>query len=360
MVSGEKQREFREYLVRSTAADEIVKVLVGLEEAQKKPEEPVTFLRDMFASQELADVASRRFAPENVEELLEQNSALRSRAESLSDELASKEARITELVQAQQRPQLVELMEMFKGGEAEGAGPVLETSKLYEELKKLAAVPADGEEPASWWRSSHGNLRLEDFLEHCKRAASGETILEEDRISAARAKVATSPNDWLASELHTRLPMKVSRGLAPISPKHPYADIEVLDRPFPNTRELSRALLLGEHNEIIYHDEHRRSEFGITPGHRDAPKGTPQHGNTKHRTGQLAILCRCIYTTVCDCIHTHHTRLFPIVAMPLSSTLQPVYFMFLLMGHPGVPGVALLIRFRWSALAGLISVRGYI
>mmetsp|Transcript_2718 Transcript_2718/g.5787 ORF Transcript_2718/g.5787 Transcript_2718/m.5787 type:complete len:239 (-) Transcript_2718:322-1038(-) len=214
MVSGEKQREFREYLVRSTAADEIVKVLVGLEEAQKKPEEPVTFLRDMFASQELADVASRRFAPENVEELLEQNSALRSRAESLSDELASKEARITELVQAQQRPQLVELMEMFKGGEAEGAGPVLETSKLYEELKKLAAVPADGEEPASWaaadavapsgaaliedlaawalkcfgvssqWRSSHGNLRLEDFLEHCKRAASGETILEEDRISA--------------------------------------------------------------------------------------------------------------------------------------------------------------------------------
>ena len=48
---GDTEAEFRQYLVQSQAATELLKVLVGLEEADPKPENPVQFLTDFFGSQ---------------------------------------------------------------------------------------------------------------------------------------------------------------------------------------------------------------------------------------------------------------------------------------------------------------------
>ena len=50
-VASPKEAEFLEYLVKSNAAEELIKVLVGLEESTAKPEDPVKFLEQKFASQ---------------------------------------------------------------------------------------------------------------------------------------------------------------------------------------------------------------------------------------------------------------------------------------------------------------------
>ena len=99
-AANSKEAEFREYLVRSGAAESLIKVLVGLEEAEAKPELPVEFLREMFESAELQDVASKRFDHRySADALQRKNEELRQDIEAAEVELGPKLERIKRITE---------------------------------------------------------------------------------------------------------------------------------------------------------------------------------------------------------------------------------------------------------------------
>jgi len=167
-----KDIAFREYLVKSRAAEELIKVLVGLEESSMKPEEPIKYLKEMFASQELQDVASKRFEPENIEVLQSENAQLKQRIEALETDLEPKLAQIKLIERDEHVPQLQRLIEIFM---ADGTDEVfLDVGKLYmalaaaplcdEDTQDIAPWAAEGAELPSGLVSSEG---LEVWAERC-------------------------------------------------------------------------------------------------------------------------------------------------------------------------------------------------
>ena len=90
-----KEAEFREYLCDSGAAMELVRLLVGLAEANNKPENPVAYLREMFDAQELPDMVSGQ-PRDDIPALLEENAALKERDASLTAQLATAVGKIEE------------------------------------------------------------------------------------------------------------------------------------------------------------------------------------------------------------------------------------------------------------------------
>ena len=56
---SDKEADFRQYLVRSGGAEELVKLLVGLQQAGSAPADPVAFIQHFFSTQELALVKGR-------------------------------------------------------------------------------------------------------------------------------------------------------------------------------------------------------------------------------------------------------------------------------------------------------------
>uniref|UniRef100_A0A7S3U293 C2 domain-containing protein n=1 Tax=Emiliania huxleyi TaxID=2903 RepID=A0A7S3U293_EMIHU len=75
--------EFRGYLVRSQAAQEIVRILVGLAESEARPEDPVKLLRDLFD----AEITLTDEAKEDVGELLAENARLKEDVAAYSSQL---------------------------------------------------------------------------------------------------------------------------------------------------------------------------------------------------------------------------------------------------------------------------------
>jgi hypothetical protein len=83
------EAEFRSYAVRSKAAEEIIKLLVGLSESNARPENAAKFLRDQFdAELELTDEPK-----EDVKAILAENAELKAQLAALAarvDELRAK------------------------------------------------------------------------------------------------------------------------------------------------------------------------------------------------------------------------------------------------------------------------------
>jgi len=94
-------------------------------------------LEQMFAAQELSDVASKRFAKENVEELQKENQDLLNRVAELTTQLEPVVAQLALISQEEQRPLLDQLIEWFLAeGEESGAEPALDVTKLYASLAR--------------------------------------------------------------------------------------------------------------------------------------------------------------------------------------------------------------------------------
>ena len=70
---SDKEADFRQYLVRSGGAEELVKLLVGLQEAGSAPADPVAFIQHFFSTQELALVKGRPI--DNIMALQEEGAA---------------------------------------------------------------------------------------------------------------------------------------------------------------------------------------------------------------------------------------------------------------------------------------------
>lgn len=84
------EAEFRGYVVRSKAAEEIIKLLVGLSESDALPEDAATFLHQQFYSElELTDEPK-----EDVEAITAENAQLKAQLTALTDQIDELRARV--------------------------------------------------------------------------------------------------------------------------------------------------------------------------------------------------------------------------------------------------------------------------
>ena len=133
-AKGGDGSEFRGYLVQSDAAAELVKVLVGLEEADPRPEDPVKFLADYFASQELAPITKQR-VKEDLEAVQGENARLHAQVAELEAGVSEAQARLEQRDRDAQQPLVEGLMEAHIAEGAVGEAPRLDLSKLYAALR---------------------------------------------------------------------------------------------------------------------------------------------------------------------------------------------------------------------------------
>ena len=142
-----KEAEFREYLCDSGAAMELVRLLVGLAEANNKPENPVAYLREMFDAQELPDMVSGQ-PRDDIPALLEENAALKERDASLTAQLATAVGKIEE-AEAAVAAGIIDSI-LGAGACASESGD-LDVTKLYAAVSSRFPVPPeDAETPFAW------------------------------------------------------------------------------------------------------------------------------------------------------------------------------------------------------------------
>ena len=142
-----KEAEFREYLCDSGAAMELVRLLVGLAEANNKPENPVAYLREMFDAQELPDMVSGQ-PRDDIPALLEENAALKQRDASLTAQLATAVGKIEE-AEAAVAAGIIDSI-LGAGACASESGD-LDVTKLYAAVSSRFPVPPeDAETPFAW------------------------------------------------------------------------------------------------------------------------------------------------------------------------------------------------------------------
>lgn len=127
-------QEFRGYVVQSKAAEELVKVLVGLEESEPRPEDPVKFLADYFASQELSPIVKQRLQ-EDTEAVQAENAALLARLTELEAGVSEAQARLEQKDRDAQQPLVEGLMEAHIAEGAVGEAPRLCVAKLFAALR---------------------------------------------------------------------------------------------------------------------------------------------------------------------------------------------------------------------------------
>ena len=60
MAMKRKEKEFRGYLANTGAAEEMARVVVGLEEATVKPEDPMAFIRSYLDSEDLPEIVRKQ------------------------------------------------------------------------------------------------------------------------------------------------------------------------------------------------------------------------------------------------------------------------------------------------------------
>lgn len=126
-------------------------MLVGLEEAHEKPEEPVRYLREMFKSQELSPIAAGRERVD-VEQLLADHEELRARTDEMSASLQAKLEQIAALESGRALSLLEKLLGWFPlASEAEGeegAAPLLDIAQLSAAVQRHCPPTPEGEEGA--------------------------------------------------------------------------------------------------------------------------------------------------------------------------------------------------------------------
>ena len=129
--------EFANYLVRSQAANYILKMIVGIAEAQPRPENPVDALREMFDRELDPSIADREDQKFDVKAALQQRDELAHRVDELTAQVEEKRAQLAEHTRLEQQPLLVKLFELF-ATESKCEDEVLDLGKVADALKKCS------------------------------------------------------------------------------------------------------------------------------------------------------------------------------------------------------------------------------
>lgn len=152
-----KEADYRQYLVKTGCAEELVKVLVGLEEAAEKPADAARFIQEHFGSQELALTKGVR-PIDKINEVIAENEALKTQFADLESKFAATLAKMAEVEAGRRTESLQQLLALHptepeaEEGE-EAPPPELDLVKCYGAiLTKLPAGDSDGEgtEAAPW------------------------------------------------------------------------------------------------------------------------------------------------------------------------------------------------------------------
>lgn len=147
MVLSAKEADFRAFLCDSGATNEIVRLLVGLGEAEERPADPVAFLRAKFDSQDLPDMVQGKMR-DDIPALLELNRTLHEQSSTLQQDLDTTLATISEAEAVSAAPLLQGLIDAYASDTLDGA---LDVAKLYAAVSARfpppPEPPAEGEEP---------------------------------------------------------------------------------------------------------------------------------------------------------------------------------------------------------------------
>ena len=146
---SDKEADFRQYLVRSGGAEELVKLLVGLQEAGSAPADPVAFIQHFFSTQELALVKGRPI--DNIMALQEEGARRAAKVAELEEALGEATAKVEAKEAALHAPHVASLLQWYPADDAPPASK-LDVGKLYSSV--VLRFPA--EEGAPWAEASDG------------------------------------------------------------------------------------------------------------------------------------------------------------------------------------------------------------
>jgi len=203
MVIPAKEADFRTYLCDSGAADEIIRLLVGLAESQQRPADPVAFLRNKFDAADLPQMVAGR-EREDIPQLLAVNSSLNEQVGGLETALGYTLEKIAAAEAAAAAPLLEGLCgSCASEGELEGA---LDVAKLYAAVSASfppPAEPAEGEEPPppyAWAvegaESPAGTVSAESLAEWAKCSFGyGAALLKEHGSGLTVSLLATAASE---------------------------------------------------------------------------------------------------------------------------------------------------------------------
>ena len=146
MLIPAKEADFRKFLCTSGAAEEVVRLLVGLAEAPEKPDDPAAFLRAKFDAQELPEMVAGR-SRVDIPALIAENETLHARATELTAQVEDAVARLQEVEGATHGGLVDALLAggAFASDDVEGA---LDAAKLYATVSARFPAPAEEGEAA--------------------------------------------------------------------------------------------------------------------------------------------------------------------------------------------------------------------
>lgn len=148
MVVPAKEADFRAFLSDSGAAEEVIRLLVGLAESSDPPDDPVAFLRAKFDAESLPEMVQGQVR-DDIPALLQENEARSQQVAQLTAQVDEAVARL----EAREAAAHAALVDQLLGGGAytsdatEGA---LDLAKLYAAVAARFPAPAEpeeGEEP---------------------------------------------------------------------------------------------------------------------------------------------------------------------------------------------------------------------
>lgn len=143
MLLPAKEADFRSFLCDSGAAEEVIRLLVGLAESSNPPKDPVAFLRAKFDAQTLPEMVSGK-QREDIPGLLAENAALQERTSALAAQVDGAVAELEAREAARHGALLDGLLSSgsYSSDATEGA---LDLAKLYAAV--AARFPPPPEEP---------------------------------------------------------------------------------------------------------------------------------------------------------------------------------------------------------------------
>jgi len=142
-----KEADFRSYLVKTGVAEDLVKLLVGMEEAEEKPADALGFVQDNYGSRELALEEGRPI--DKINEVVDENETLKARVDTLESQFADTLSRVTKVETGKRKAAFESLIALHpdKPEEPEEESPPisLDLGKMYAAL--LARFPAEAPPP---------------------------------------------------------------------------------------------------------------------------------------------------------------------------------------------------------------------
>lgn len=169
-----KEADFRSYLVKTGVAEDIVKVLVGMEEAEEKPPDALGFVQANYGTRLLALVEGRPI--DKINEVVEENETLKARVAGLESQFADTLGRVAKVETGKRKAAFESLIALHAAepGETEEEEPPssLDLGKMYAVL--LSRFPA------------------------AEAAEAAETAEAAEATEAAEAAVAAEAMPWSA------------------------------------------------------------------------------------------------------------------------------------------------------------------